>query len=62
MGIGILVLLAALVIIKQRSTGAVLDVPKGELLIQVVNIFSLLFVLGWQGECTSESRIEPDAA
>ncbi len=45
LGIGILVLLAALVIVKQRSTGAVLDKPKGDLLIQVVNIFNLFFLL-----------------
>ncbi len=45
LGVGILVLLAALVVVKQRATGVVLDQPKGDLLIQVVNIFNLFFLL-----------------
>lgn len=45
LGIAIALLLGALVIIKQVSTGSVLDKPQGTLLIQLVNIFNLFFLL-----------------
>ena len=41
----ILFLLGLLVIVKQVSTGSVLDKPKGNLLVQLVNGFNLLFLL-----------------
>ncbi len=45
LGIVIVLLLGALVVIKQVATGSVLDKPQGTLLIQVVNIFNLFFLL-----------------
>jgi protein-S-isoprenylcysteine O-methyltransferase Ste14 len=45
LGIGILLLLGVLVIVKQVATGSVLDKPKGNLLVQLVNIFNLFFLL-----------------
>jgi protein-S-isoprenylcysteine O-methyltransferase Ste14 len=45
LGVVIVLLLGALVAIKQVATGTVLDKPKGTLLVQVVNIFNLLFLL-----------------
>lgn len=41
----ILLLLGVLVIIKQIATGSILDKPKGNLLVQLVNIFNLFFLL-----------------
>jgi hypothetical protein len=43
LGIAILFLLGILVIVKQVATGSILDKPKGNLLVQVVNIFNLFF-------------------
>ena len=45
LGIVIVLLLGALVVVKQVATGSVLDKPKGTLLVQVVNIFNLFFLL-----------------
>lgn len=45
LGILILLLLGVLVIIKQLTTGSILDKPKGKFLVQVVNIFNLFFLL-----------------
>jgi protein-S-isoprenylcysteine O-methyltransferase Ste14 len=45
LGIVILVLLGILVIVKQRATGSILDKPKGNFMIQLVNIFNLFFLL-----------------
>jgi protein-S-isoprenylcysteine O-methyltransferase Ste14 len=45
LGIGILLLLGVLVVVKQIATGSILDRPKGNLLIQVGNIFNLFFLL-----------------
>jgi protein-S-isoprenylcysteine O-methyltransferase Ste14 len=45
LGIGILLLLCALVIVKRITTGSVLDAPKGSFLIQLVNSFNLFFLL-----------------
>lgn len=45
LGIAILCLLGLLVAVKQTSTGAILDKPKGNLLVQSVNTFNLLFLL-----------------
>ncbi len=45
LGIVIVLLLGALVVIKQVATGSVLDKPQGTLLIQSVNIFNLFFLL-----------------
>ena len=45
LGIGILSLLGALVAVKYASTGSILDKPKGNLLMQLVNIFNLFFLL-----------------
>lgn len=44
-GVIILLLLGALVIIKKIATGSILDKPKGNSLIQIVNIFNLFFLL-----------------
>jgi len=44
-GVGILFLLGMLVIFKRMATGSVLDKPKGNLLVQLVNIFNLFFLL-----------------
>jgi len=45
LGIIILLLLDVLVIIKQMTTGSILDKPKGKFLVQLVNIFNLFFLL-----------------
>ena len=45
LGIFIFTLLGLLVIVKRTASGSVLDKPKGPLLIQLVNIFNLLFLL-----------------
>ena len=45
LGIGIVLLLAALVAVKQIATGSVLDKPRGNFLIQLVNLFNLFFLL-----------------
>jgi protein-S-isoprenylcysteine O-methyltransferase Ste14 len=45
LGIAIVLLLAALVIIKQSATGSVLDKPGGTFLVQLVNVFNLFFLL-----------------
>jgi protein-S-isoprenylcysteine O-methyltransferase len=45
LGTIILFLLGMLVITKQTATGSILDKPKGNLLVQVVNIFNLFFLL-----------------
>ncbi len=44
-GIFIFVLLAVLVTVKKVATGSVLDKPEGSLLVQVVNVFNLVFLL-----------------
>ena len=43
LGVLILFLLGTLVIIKQVATGSILDKPKGNLMVQLVNIFNLFF-------------------
>jgi protein-S-isoprenylcysteine O-methyltransferase Ste14 len=45
LGIGIVLMLGALVAVKQMATGSVLDKPRGNFLIQLVNIFNLFFLL-----------------
>jgi len=45
LGIAILFLLGMLVIVKRGATGSILDKPKGNLMVQVVNIFNLFFLL-----------------
>jgi protein-S-isoprenylcysteine O-methyltransferase Ste14 len=45
LGIAILFLLALLVIVKRVATGSVLDKPSGNFMVQLVNIFNLLFLL-----------------
>ncbi len=45
LGIAILLLLGILVLAKQIGTGSILDKPKGNLLVQLVNIFNLFFLL-----------------
>jgi len=45
LGIIILLLLGMLVIVKQVTTGSILDKPKGGFMIQLVNIFNLFFLL-----------------
>lgn len=45
LGITILFLLALLVVFKKRATGSILDRPPGDLLVQLVNLFNLLFLL-----------------
>jgi protein-S-isoprenylcysteine O-methyltransferase Ste14 len=45
LGIAILFLLGMLVTVKQVSTSSILDKPKGNLMVQVVNIFNLFFLL-----------------
>jgi protein-S-isoprenylcysteine O-methyltransferase Ste14 len=45
LGVIILFLLGLLVSVKQMATGSILDKPKGNLLIQLVNIFNLFFLL-----------------
>jgi protein-S-isoprenylcysteine O-methyltransferase Ste14 len=44
-GTVILFLLGMLVIVKRMATGSILDKPKGNLLVQLVNIFNLFFLL-----------------
>jgi protein-S-isoprenylcysteine O-methyltransferase Ste14 len=44
-GILIFVLLAVLVAVKQVATGSILDRPEGSPLVQVVNVFNLVFLL-----------------
>jgi protein-S-isoprenylcysteine O-methyltransferase Ste14 len=44
-GIAILFLLGMLVTVKQVATGSILDKPKGNLIVQLVNIFNLFFLL-----------------
>jgi len=45
LGVAILLLLGMLVIVKQVATGFILDKPKGNLLVQLVNVFNLFFLL-----------------
>jgi protein-S-isoprenylcysteine O-methyltransferase Ste14 len=45
LGIMILLLLSILVIVKRIFTGSILDRPKGDLMIQIVNIVNLFFLL-----------------
>ncbi len=45
LGIAILFLLGILVTVKQVTTGSILDKPKGNLMVQLVNIFNLFFLL-----------------
>ena len=45
LGIVILLLLALLVVVKRVATGSILDAPKGNWLVQTVNVFNLLFLL-----------------
>jgi protein-S-isoprenylcysteine O-methyltransferase Ste14 len=45
LGIAILCLLGMLVIVKRVATGSILDKPKGNLKVQLVNIFNLFFLL-----------------
>ena len=45
LGIAILFLLGMLVIVKQVATVSIIDKPKGNFLVQFVNIFNLFFLL-----------------
>jgi len=45
LGIVILFLLGMLVMVKKVSTGSILDNPKGNLMMQLVNVFNLFFLL-----------------
>lgn len=45
LGIAILLLLGMLVLVKRVATGSILDKPKGNLLVQLVNVFNLFFLL-----------------
>ncbi len=45
LGIAVLLLLAVLVLAKRIGTGSILDKPKGDLLVQLVNVFNLFFLL-----------------
>jgi protein-S-isoprenylcysteine O-methyltransferase Ste14 len=45
LGIIILMLLGMLIIVKRAATGDILDKPRGNLLVQLVNIFNLFFLL-----------------
>jgi len=45
LGILILILLGILVVIKRWATGSILEIPKGSILLWLVNIFNLLFLL-----------------
>jgi protein-S-isoprenylcysteine O-methyltransferase Ste14 len=45
LGIGILFLLGMLVTAKLTATGSILDKPKGNLMVQLVNLFNLFFLL-----------------
>lgn len=46
LGVAILFLLGMLVIVKRVATGSILDKSKGNLMVQLVNIFNLFFLLG----------------
>ena len=45
LGIMMLFLLGALVVVKRGATGSVLEVPKGNLLVRLVNSYNLFFLL-----------------
>jgi protein-S-isoprenylcysteine O-methyltransferase Ste14 len=45
LGIGILLLLGMLVTVKLAATGSILDKPKGNFIVQLVNVFNLFFLL-----------------
>ncbi len=45
LGIAILFLLGMLVAVKRAVTGSILDKPKGNLMVQFVNVFNLFFLL-----------------
>lgn len=45
LGIVILLLLGMLIIAKRKATGSILDKPKGDLLVWLVNSFNLFFLL-----------------
>lgn len=45
LGIAILFLLGTLVIVKRTATSSILDKPKGNFIVQLVNIFNLFFLL-----------------
>ena len=45
LGIAILLLLGMLVIVKRVATGSILDKPKGNFMVQIVNVFNLFFLL-----------------
>lgn len=45
LGVAMLLLLGALVVVKRVATGSVLDIPRGNLLVQLVNVFNLFFLL-----------------
>jgi protein-S-isoprenylcysteine O-methyltransferase Ste14 len=45
LGIAILLILGMLVIVKRAATGSILDKPKGEFLVQLVNAFNIFFIL-----------------
>ena len=45
LAIVIFVLLAVLVAVKRVATGSILDKPEGSLLVQLVNVFNLVFLL-----------------
>jgi protein-S-isoprenylcysteine O-methyltransferase Ste14 len=45
LGVLILFLLGILVIVKRVATGSIIDKPKGNLMVQLVNIFNLFFLL-----------------
>lgn len=45
LGLLILVLLAVLVVVKQVATGRILDRPEGSPLVQLVNVYNLVFLL-----------------
>jgi protein-S-isoprenylcysteine O-methyltransferase Ste14 len=45
LGVLILFLLGILVIVKRVTTGSILDKPKGNFMVQLVNIFNLFFLL-----------------
>jgi protein-S-isoprenylcysteine O-methyltransferase Ste14 len=45
LGIAILFMLGMLVTVKQVATGSILDKPKGNLMVQLVNVFNLFFLL-----------------
>ena len=45
LGIALIFLLGVLVTVKQVATGSILDKPKGNLMVQLVNVFNLFFLL-----------------